>query len=394
MRHLILTEGHPPQSVALTAAEANALDELELALVTRSPHSTGWDVAAGNKVGVMALGELQVTILPKVPIDRLVFMMGYARNPAFWRNHDVRLDLDDDLATALAHAFVRQATQALEQGLLHGYRTRDDTLPVLRGRVRVGEQIGRRFGVLVPLEVTYDEFTADIAENQILHAAVVQMLRAPSVPATIRRSLHRLRLQLTDVSLLDRGLPLPTWQPSRLNIRYQPALRLAELILAGNSFEQRRGDLTVSGFVLDMWRIYEDFVCVALAEAIKTCGGTTSLQYRSHLDRAETVPLKPDLVWSRGGSPQMVVDAKYKAEKPAGFPQADLYQLLAYCTVFQLDDGHLVYAKGEEVAASHHVIGSHVRIHCHTLDLTGSPRDLLGQIERLAAGMIEIASSG
>ena len=44
--------------------------------------------------------------------------------------------------------------------------------------------------------------------------------------------------------------------------------------------------------------------------------------------------------------PRAVIDAKYKAEKPAGYPNADLYQMLAYCTALRLSDGHLVYAKG------------------------------------------------
>jgi 5-methylcytosine-specific restriction enzyme subunit McrC len=39
---------------------------------------------------------------------------------------------------------------------------------------------------------------------------------------------------------------------------------------------------------------------------------------------------------------------KYKAEKPGGFPDADLYQLLAYCTTLRLPVGHLVYAEGNE----------------------------------------------
>jgi 5-methylcytosine-specific restriction enzyme subunit McrC len=47
------------------------------------------------------------------------------------------------------------------------------------------------------------------------------------------------------------------------------------------------------------------------------------------LDEAETVPVRPDFVWSNTGVPRLVVDAKYKAEKPSGFPQADLYQMLA-----------------------------------------------------------------
>ena len=94
--------------------------------------------------------------------------------------------------------------------------------------------------------------------------------------------------------------------------------------------------------------------------------------------------------------PAVVVDAKYKAEKPAGFPQADLYQLLAYCTVLGLRDGHLIYARGEEVPREHAVLGSTVRIHCHTLDLDARPQEVLEQVQHLAGRMIsrhlEVAS--
>lgn len=79
-----------------------------------------------------------------------------------------------------------------------------------------------------------------------------------------------------------------------------------------------------------------------------------------------------------------VVDAKYKAEKPTGFPGADLYQLLAYCTVLDLPDGHLVYAKGEAEHASHTVQTAGLRIHQHALDLEQPPDAILSQLEKIA----------
>jgi hypothetical protein len=63
--------------------------------------------------------------------------------------------------------------------------------------------------------------------------------------------------------------------------------------------------------------------------------------------------LRPDIVWKVGGSPVAVVDAKYKAEKPAGYPNADLHQLLAYRMVLDLRTGHLVYAAGSREPARH-----------------------------------------
>jgi 5-methylcytosine-specific restriction enzyme subunit McrC len=79
------------------------------------------------------------------------------------------------------------------------------------------------------------------------------------------------------------------------------------------------------------------------------------------------------------------VDAKYKAEKPAGYPNADLYQLLAYCTVLGLDRGHLVYAKGGEEPAHHVVRRSGIEIICRAVDLDTEPAALLGQIQDLAS---------
>lgn len=388
MEPLTLTEGEPAKIVRLSNAEAEALDAAELAVVTRAPGSDDWLVAAGTKVGVVRVGALQISIRPKISIDRLVFLMGYAAKPMFWRNHSVLLDIESDLPEALAHAFTRLAGRAVEQGLLQGYRTVDDSLPVLRGRIRVRDQISRRYGMGLPLEVTYDDFTVDIAENQILLATTIRLLRMKGLSATVRQRLQRLRLQLAGVTEVRRGDLVPSWQATRLNTRYHPALHLAALILAGDSFEQRIGDLEVSGFVFDMWKIYEDFVSVALGEAMAPFGGSASLQYRMHLDEAEQVQMRPDFVWTGLDGRRIVVDAKYKAEKPAGFPQADLYQLLAYCTVLGLAKGHLVYAAGNELAVEHAVRGASVAITCHTLDLDQPPERLLEQVAELAERLV------
>lgn len=383
-RHLILRENDPARPVDLSSQEAEALASAELAIVSRSPGAHRWEVAAGSKVGVVRVGDLQVTVQPKIPISRLLFLVGYSRRPNHWRELPVQLDPHADLPDALAHAFAHWARRALEQGLLQGYLTVEEALPVLRGRVRVGDQLARRPGRALPLEVTYDDFTIDITENRLLLAATQRLLSMPQVSPPARRALQRIRLLLGEVTPLRRGAVLPLWTPSRLNTRYQPALELADLILAGDSFEVRAGDLRVSGFVLDMWRIFEDFVCVALKQAMLPLAGRSTLQHRLHLDRAGEVPMKPDFLWTGRDGRKVVVDAKYKAEKPDGFPNADLYQLLAYCTVLGIRTGHLVYAKGNETQRVHAVAGSGVSIHCHTLDLAVPMSDLLAQVADLA----------
>lgn len=294
MRHLSLREAAPAVAHRLGRAEAIALRDSGLVSVSPTTGGDQWLLQAARKVGVVRLGDLQLTIAPKIDIARLVFLIGHSQ-AVRWRPDRVQVDRDDDLLPAIAETFARLAQQAIDQGLLHGYRTVEESLPVLRGRIREPEQLRRRHGQAVPLEVSYDDFTADIAENQLLLAATQRLLRLPGVDGLARRRLLRLRVPFADVTPLPRGAPRPHWTPSRLNVRYQPALRLAGVVLSGDSYEHRAGDLT--GYTFDLWKVYEDFVTASLTAALTRHGGTVAAQDRWHLDRAEKVIMKPDLVW-------------------------------------------------------------------------------------------------
>lgn len=389
---LILREGDAPRLVELRRSTADALLASRVLTMTRTDQPGWWEISAGTQVGVINVDGLEVLIQPKIDINRLVFLIGYARRPSHWGHDLVHLDQDVALPEALADAFLALARRAVDQGLLKGYTTVDESLPVLRGRIREADQLRRRFGREVPLEVRYDDFTVDIPENQLLLAAVERLLALPSISVRHRGGLQRLRLQLADVSRVPRGVQ-QTWSPSRLNARYIPALELAELILDGHSFEQRSGEILLTGYLLNMAKIYEDFVTVALREGFRAFGGRSRLQYAAFLDEAESVPIKPDFVWLEEGVPRVVVDAKYKAEKPSGFPQADLYQMFAYCAALGLEDGHLVYAKGLGEERTHVVRQAGTRIVAHTLDLDVSPSNLLGQVAGLV-GSLRPASPG
>jgi 5-methylcytosine-specific restriction enzyme subunit McrC len=125
----------------------------------------------------------------------------------------------------------------------------------------------------------------------------------------------------------------------------------------------------------------------AFARAIRC----SAAQARYYFDQAAQVILRPDIVWQSGGSPAAVIDAKYKAEKPAGYPNADLYQLLAYCTILGLPSGHLVYARGNAEPARHLVRQSGIEILCHAVDLSLEPDQLLSRLRDLARTIANLA---
>ncbi|MFB7194051.1 McrC family protein [Streptomyces sp. NPDC056240] len=410
---ITLREHAPARSVPLDAAAGRALVASGvLDNATPDPDRPGnWLLRAGSRVGAVRIpvpglhspgvrtrDAVTLRIVPKTPVRRLFFLLGFSLDPArAWRQErDGLVDVGayEDVVPALAYAVERQIDRALRQGVLQGYQRVEESALVLRGRIREAEQIRRRFGRTPPIEITYDAYTPDIPENRILRAACEALLRLPGVPHDVRRRLGHQRVRLADVTPIVHRRALPQWTPSRLNARYQPALRLSEAVLRGTSPEHRAGQLPLDGFLFDMNALFEDFVTGALREAVREHGLIGRLQDSHHFDTAGQVRMRPDLVvhQSDGRTPVAVIDAKYKTEKAGSYPSADLYQMLAYCTVLRLGEGHLVYAAGQHGGQFHEVRGSHrpdngggVRLYQHVVDLDRDPSALLDTFRALAA---------
>jgi 5-methylcytosine-specific restriction enzyme subunit McrC len=392
-----LVEYGAPAFVPLSPEQVVGLRSTGLVDILPSDVAGEYELRPQGKVGAVAGGGLEVRVAPKVAIDRLVFLLGYSTRGVTWQDADVAVDQEVDAVHVIAEAFARTLTRAVRPGLLQSYRVAEEALPVVRGRIRIDEQLKRRPGQWLPIEVAYDDFTIDIAENQILRAALDRLVRNPLVTPGVRRHLAGLAVRFAEVSRLVPGAPLPSWHPSRLNARYEGPLRLAQLILASTSFEHRVGAVRIDGFVIDMPSIFEDFVTAAMRASLQALAPGTVVegQYATWLDTGSAIPMTPDILWLGADQyPLAVLDAKYKAEKPSGFPNADIYQAHAYATALGLADAHLIYAKGNESIQSYEVRQSGVIVHAHVLDLAAPPERLLTQVDHLAKRVAASCSVG
>ncbi|KFF58195.1 hypothetical protein JF66_20385 [Cryobacterium sp. MLB-32] len=104
-------------------------------------------------------------------------------------------------------------------------------------------------------------------------------------------------------------------------------------------------------------------------------------QYEVFLDEAGMVSMNVDLLHYADDRPATVLDAKYKAV--AGSPNADLYQMLAYCTALNLKHAVLVYA-GKIPPLIRRVVFTDIDVTVHALDLSQSPAEMLSALKRLA----------
>lgn len=386
MRRLTLPEYTTGAFDRLPTAEALALARTGAVRVA-ADLTERTTLTSTSFVGVVRAGDVELRITPKVGIRRLLWLLGYGTDPTGWREETVDLVAVDDLVAAMAVSFVAAANRALRAGILQGYRMREEALAVLRGRLREADQIRSRLGLPVPLEVRYDDYTIDIPENQVLLTAAFRLARVPGVPPPTRTALRRLISLLNDVTPLIPGQQVPATPDDRRTHRYQPPLRLARLVLSGRSIEQPLGPVAATGFLFDLNKVFESWLTAALREALRPFGGVLRGQWPGHLDLAQRVRLRPDLVWERGGHPIAVIDAKYKALRPAAYPHADLYQMLAYCTVLGLPLGRLVYAAGAEQPVRHAIRRTGTTIETCTLDLSKPIPDLLSDVEALAVAI-------
>jgi len=387
-----LAENDPDGIVlALPDEQATALAGVRLVEVRPYGADTWRLVPLRNQVGAVRVGDLDLVVRPKAPFASLMFMLGYARDPGFV-SQEIGGNADDDLWAAVGETLARQTERALLQGVLQGYVRREASLAVLRGRMRTADQVARRPGMLVPLEVTFDEYEVDIPENRILRAALRRMSQIPRLPRGLVTRLRHLAGRLDGVSELVPGAPLPTWVGTRMNQRYQAALRISELILCATGLSTAAGAVPVAAFVVDMAAVFESFVGVTLKEALAQISprGTTVEQHCAWLDDGSRVRIKPDVVHLVGKEPRIIVDAKYKlGDKEGGYPTADVYQVLAYCTALGLSRGHLVYAGSRAEGAepvTHRVRNTEIDVVQWPLDVSSAPADLLEQVQTLATG--------
>ena len=231
----------------------------------------------------------------------------------------------------------------------------------------------------------YEEFTDDVRPNRLVKAAVGRLGMMQLRSHGARRGLGWIAGMLDNVSFVE--FPpdnVPEVPFDRLNEHYADVVALSRLILRHGAFESGRGDLRASGFLMDMNVVFQEFVTVALREALGVSGDVFLEKVVRSLDEEGKVHLRPDLTWWDGRDCVFVGDAKYKDLTDDSASNADLYQLLAYATALDLPGGLLVYAKGEREPATYHVRHSCKRLEVAALDLSGTLDAVLERVGEVA----------
>jgi len=290
-----------PTEVELAANDAISLRESGADVTVDNLGGGRYRVTPSHFVGSVPLSGVDVVIRPKVEVSRLFFLLGYSKQLRF---DDAAMHLAEscDLTEAIVQAFLGQVRSTLRRGPLMSYQPREDSMPTIRGRVRFLDQARRRFTMPLPVEVSYEEFTMDIEENRLLRAALRRAERLRLRNGTIKWRVRESLAALGDVSdVRYDARSLPAVRIDRLNRHYEQSLELARIILTFATSDLAHGERRVPSFIIDMDKVFEDFVFAALGDELNLPGVTWAQGRHMRLDIAGRVRITPDLaLWTRG----------------------------------------------------------------------------------------------
>jgi 5-methylcytosine-specific restriction enzyme subunit McrC len=376
----------------LTAQQAAAMQATGLVHVEVGTVPGEYALRGLSAVGVAAGQDWELRVTSHLNVHEVLFLVAYARNPSGWRTTLASFAEADTLLATVAWGFAAASEDALRSGPLRGYRRLDEASPVLRGRIRIGEQLARG-GLATPVLITRDEYDLDVPENRLLLAAAVLLTRTPLVAPVMRARLRRVIALLDGVSPSE-GSGNPRTPPiTRLNRHYAPAIAIAELVVRGMSLASRAGGVRSVTFAFDLSRVFEDFLEVALGAALRRRGATLDRQPKDRtLDVERTLGLEPDFVVRRLGehAPLAILDAKFKSL--GGSLGDDAYQMLSYLLEFGPRRGLLVSATGER--SDRRVRAVDKRIGVRPLTLDRPPPDVLTAVDSLAEEVVQFADCG
>jgi 5-methylcytosine-specific restriction enzyme subunit McrC len=376
-----LREQEERRDVPMSSTVAVALRRSALDMQVSERRPDVYDLRARNTVGSWTLHGVTVTVRPKIPVARLAWMLEVAgRVPPL--GDEISVAPTDDLLTVVQRQYVHALALALRQGVVRDYQAASEDLTTVRGTIDWLAVHTRRYGRVPPAPCRFDDFDVDHDINRVLLAAARALARWQ--PGEAAAALQRLAAKLEGVSEWRyRPQEVPDPPLDRRHRHLERALRLAQLVLRRASLEQEPGDVRAVGMIVEMARLYEDFVIVALRDAL-------GADHRTLVARPPPIWLDPlhsayalrldGVLRSRSGQSLAVIDAKYKSGAVAS--EQDVYQMLAYLDGTRAQRGVLVYA--DVPAREIHTSGDK-RILTVRIGLAGSREEILQQVGGAAA---------
>jgi len=349
-------------------------------------------IGATSWVGALAVPGLVVRVMPKVSVTNFFAMLGAGVSPDAFDHEHVTWSDTDELIDGVAYFAIRLIDSATMRGLVHGYVAREERMRTIRGRLLVEEFARRPWSAAEP-QCRFDDFTADIVENQLFRCTLQAMLSWPQLARHVRREALRVLGRfdgVSDTPATKHAAPLPI---TRLNEHYEDAMRLGRLVLQAMSLSHEAGDQQANSLMVDMDDLFQRWIAqeldLRLAPEMRI-----ERDEDVWLDEGRALTMAPDLVVRRGSEVVLVGDAKYSMGADGYVASRDYLELVAYTSAMGLPTGLLVHCNSDRAPETEIVIrNAGTRILCRPIRLDGSYAAVCKSLDSLAELVRELADA-
>jgi len=333
-----------------------------------------------------------VVVEPKIESANVFRMLGYVfaeEHRRLFKWEDVQYASERLLFEPLVERLNELVSSRAKRGLVQDYICREENLGVFRGALNIKAHVQQNLARENRIHCRFFEQTVDIPDNRLVKAALWRLLQfggwTPRTTQSLVRNLHHFDA-VTLEPLCSNALPNRHYH--RLNDDYRPIHELCLLFAECSSVSEHFGHVRFNGFLLDMNRLYEQFVQTAFMNVSRKSKRKVTTQEPSPVSHKTDAPrIRPDVTVWCNASVTSIADAKYKKDFAAP-PNADIYQVITYGTVLDCASVYLLYPQTEiDADRDFPVLNSPIVVKTRQVDIA-SPR-AIENVETLARSILQ-----